>query len=290
MKKTKSSGSRYLLFSLPSIIVILAIMIFPVCYAIYYSFFQYKMGGTATFIGLKNYIKILTDSEFQEALLFSVIYTAITVSAQIILGMIIALLMDNIRKGRRVIATLIYLPYFIAGSICGIIFRWIFISNWGLVPQFLSSIGISAPSFFDNAGLSRMVGILAEIWQNTPFATIIFYAGLQSVPYELEEAAQLDGATEFQIFRNIKLPHLRHLFILVLTMRTMDSFRVYDRIAVMTAGGPGTATQTVSLYAYKYAFTKLRIGRGCAAGVLILLVMAIPIFILLKKMRSTEVD
>lgn len=293
MKKTQRTlhnKNKYLLFSAPSLLIMAVIMIFPVCYAIYYSFFNMKLGGTAQFVGLKNYLDIITDHEFLEALRFSLIYTVVTVACQVVFGMLIALLMDNISKGRKLISVLIYLPYFISASVSGIIFRWLFISNWGLVAQFLTQLGIASPSWFDSPVLSQIIVMAAEIWQNTPFAVIIFFAGLQSVSQEQMEAATLDGANAFQRFWHVKVPQLRHLLILVLAMRIMDAFRIYDRIATMTKGGPGTATQSVSLYAYKLAFTKLRVGKGCAAGVLILIAMAIPVFILLKKMRSEEAD
>lgn len=285
-----NNRNHYLLFSLPSLLVIAVIMIFPVCYAVYYSFFSMKLGGVAKYVGLKNYISILADPEFLRSLMFSLEFTIVTVTFQVIIGMCIALLMDNICKGRKLISVLIYLPYFISASVCGVIFRWLFISNWGLVAQFLQSVGIAAPSWFDNPTLSRIIVMVAEIWQNTPFAVIIFYAGLQSVSQDQLEAAGLDGASKFQQFWHVKVPHLRHLLTLVLVMRVMDSFRIYDRIATMTAGGPGTSTESVSMYAYKMAFTKLRVGNGCAAGVLILLVMVIPVVLLLKKMRSGETD
>lgn len=289
-QRTLHNRNKYLLFSAPSLLIMAAIMIFPVCYAVFYSFFNMKLGGTAKFTGLDNYIDIITDQEFLEALRFSLVYTVVTVACQVVFGMLIALLMDNISKGRKLISVLIYLPYFISASVSGIIFRWLFISNWGLVAQFLGQLGITAPSWFDSPILSQIIVMVAEVWQNTPFAVIIFFAGLQSVSQEQLEAATLDGANSFQRFWHVKIPQLRHLLILVLAMRIMDAFRIYDRIATMTKGGPGTSTQSVSLYAYKLAFTKLRVGKGCAAGVLILIAMAIPVFILLKKMRSEEAD
>lgn len=289
-QRTLHNKNKYLLFSTPSLLIMAVIMIFPVCYAVYYSFFSMKLGGIAKFVAFKNYTDILTDREFLEALRFSLLYTVVTVTFQVVLGMVVALLMDNITKWRKPISVLIYLPYFISASVSGIIFRWLFISNWGLVAQFLGQLGIPAPSWFDSPALSKVIVMAAEIWQNTPFAVIIFYAGLQSVSLEQLEAAKLDGANGFQRFWHVKVPHLRHLLILVLAMRIMDAFRIYDRIATMTKGGPGTSTQSVSLYAYKLAFTKLRVGKGCAAGVLILVAMAIPVFILLKMMRSEEAD
>ncbi|MPM25094.1 Trehalose transport system permease protein SugA [bioreactor metagenome] len=280
--------NRYLLFAAPSLIVMALIMIFPVCYSIYYSFFDYKLGTPATFSGFENYAYLLKNSEFWNAMGFSAGYTVVTVFFQVVLGMGIALLLDRITRGRKIISILIYLPYFIAASSAGIIFRWMCMSDWGLIDQVLSLVGISLPSWFDSPGLSRVIVCIAEIWQNTPFAIIVFFAGLQSVSADQMEAASIDGANAFRKFWSIKLPHLRHLITLVLTMRIMDAFRVYDRIVVLTAGGPGTSTQSISLFAYITAFTKLRIGRGSAIGVLILVALVIPVFILLKIMRSEE--
>lgn len=204
--RTLHNRNKYLLFSAPSLLIMAAIMIFPVCYAVFYSFFNLKLGGTAKFAGLDNYLDIITDKEFLEALRFSLIYTVVTVSCQVVFGMLIALLMDNISKGRKLISVLIYLPYFISASVSGIIFRWLFISNWGLVAQFLGKLGIAAPSWFDSPILSQVIVMLAEVWQNTPFAVIIFYAGLQSVSQEHLEAATLDGANAFQRFWRRSMP------------------------------------------------------------------------------------
>ena len=287
-QKLLLNKNKYLGFAAPSVLLMFVIMIFPVCYAFYYSFFDYKLGMTPEFVGLKNYITIIQDTDFTNAVGFSLAYTGVTLFFQVVFGMGIALLMDNIGRGRKVLSILLYLPYFISAAASGIMFRWILMSDWGLLSQLLGGIGINSPSWFDNPFWAKLAVILVEIWQNTPFAVIIFYAGLQAVPVDQFEAAGIDGAGAFRKFRHVTIPHLRHLLILVITMRYMDAFRMYDRIAVMTAGGPGHATESVSLYAYITAFTDLRLGKGCAAGVLILIMLAIPVFILLKLMRSEE--
>lgn len=289
-QKLLLNKNKYLGFAAPSVLMMLCIMIFPVCYAVYFSFFDYKLGVTPKFVGLTNYISILKDGEFLRALAFSLIFTIVTVGFQIVFGMAIALLMDNIGRGRKLLSILIYLPYFISATASGIIFRWILMSDWGLLSQMLRVVGSSSPSWFDNPMMAKIAVIMVEIWQNTPFAVIIFYAGLQALSKDQMEAASIDGAGPVRQFWHIKIPHLRHLLILVVTMRGMDAFRIYDRIAVMTNGGPGDATQTVSLYSYITAFTKLKVGRGSASGVLILLAMAVPIFLLLRLMRAKEAE
>lgn len=282
--------NKYLLFSLPSFILIFAIMLFPVGYGIYYSFTNYKLGRNASFVALANYAEVLGDKEFQNALLFSIIFTIIVVLCQFIFGLVIALLLDNIRHGKKPISIMIYLPYFITASAMGVIFRWIFMSNWGIADQLLGYLGIQAPGWLDSPFWARFVVILGEIFQNTPFAAIILYAGLQSMPMDQIEAARIDGANNWQLFFKIKLPNLRQLINIIFMMRTMDAFRLFDRINVTTGGGPGTSTETLAIYNYTTTFTKLRVGRGCAIGVLTLLILALMIKLIMRLMRTTEVD
>ncbi|MDO4273851.1 MAG: sugar ABC transporter permease [Eubacteriales bacterium] len=282
--------NKYLLFSLPSFILIFSIMLFPVGYGIYYSFTNYKLGKTASFVGLENYIDVLKDTEFINALVFSLLFTVIVVLCQFVFGLVIALLLDNIHHCKKPLSIMIYLPYFITASAMGVIFRWIFMSNWGIADQLLGYLGIQAPGWFDSPFWARFVVILGEVFQNTPFAAIILYAGLQSMPMDQIEAARIDGASNWQLFRRVKLPNLRQLIIIIFMMRTMDAFRLFDRINVTTGGGPGTSTETLAIYNYTTTFTKLRVGRGCAIGVVTLVILAVLIQIIMRIMRSTEVD
>lgn len=282
--------NKYLLFSLPSFLLIFAVMLFPVGYGIYYSFTDYKLGKSASFVGLKNYIEIFQDSEFIGALKFSILFTIIVVLLQFVIGLGIALLLDNIHHFKKPISIMIYLPYFITASAMGVIFRWIFMSNWGIADQLLGYIGVQAPGWLDSPFWARFVVVLGEIFQNTPFAVIILYAGLQSIPMDQVEAAKIDGATNWQLFTRVKLPNLRQLINIIFTMRTMDAFRLFDRINVTTGGGPGTSTETLAIYNYTATFTKLRVGRGCAVGVVTLIILAVLIQLIMRIMRTTEVD
>ena len=282
--------NKYLLFALPSFILIFAIMLFPVGYAVVYSFTDYRLGKEAGFIGLENYISVLQDSEFISALIFTIILTVTAVLCQFVFGMIIALLLDNIHHFKKPISIMIYIPYFITAAAMGVIFRWMFMSNWGIVDQLFGAVGISTPAWLDSPVWARIVVIIGEVFQNTPFAVIILYAGLQSMPSDQIEAARIDGANAWQLFTRIKLPNLRQLIIIIFMMRTMDAFRLFDRINVTTAGGPGISTETLAIYNYTTTFTKLRIGRGCAIGVITLIILAILIGIIMKALRAKEVD
>ena len=251
------------------------IMIFPVCYAVYYSFFSMKLGGIAKFVAFKNYTDILTDREFLEALRFSLLYTVVTVTFQVVLGMVVALLMDNITKWRKPISVLIYLPYFISASVSGIIFRWLFISNWGLVAQFLGQLGIPAPSWFDSPALSKVIVMAAEIWQNTPFAVIIFYAGLQSVSLEQLEAAKLDGAGSFRQFWSITLPMISPTIFYLIITRTMAVFKIFGSVSVFTMGTAINSNRSVVLEIYTTAFSKYEFGPASAMSMVLFAIIMV---------------
>ena len=283
-------NSKYLLFALPSFILIFTVMLFPVGYAIIYSFTDFRLGKSAKFIGLENYISIFQDSEFLSALGFTLILTLVAVLSQFVIGMILALLLDNIHHFKKPISIMIYVPYFITAAAMGVIFRWMFMSNWGIIDQICRMIGISTPGWLDSPFWSRVVIILGEVFQNTPFSVIILYAGLQSMPLDQIEAAKIDGANNWQLFTKIKLPNLRQLIIIIFMMRTMDAFRLFDRVNVTTGGGPGISTETLAIYNYTTTFTKLRVGRGCAIGVITLIILAVIINVIMKVLRVKEVD
>ncbi len=282
--------SKYLLFALPSFILIFTVMLFPVGYAIIYSFTDFRLGKSAKFIGLENYISIFQDSEFLSALGLTLILTLVAVLSQFVIGMILALLLDNIHHFKKPISIMIYIPYFITAAAMGVIFRWMFMSNWGIIDQICRMIGISTPGWLDSPFWSRVVIILGEVFQNTPFSVIILYAGLQSMPLDQIEAAKIDGANNWQLFTKIKLPNLRQLIIIIFMMRTMDAFRLFDRVNVTTGGGPGISTETLAIYNYTTTFTKLRVGRGCAIGVITLIILAVIINVIMKVLRVKEVD
>lgn len=284
------SRARYLWFAAPSFVIMSAVMLFPLGYALFNSFFAYTLGGPRTFVGLGNYLITIQSGAFWHSVTVSVLFTAFSVAFQFALGMYLALLLDKVLRGRRLLSTMLYLPYVITASAAGVIFRWMLMPEWGVLNQLLERIGLTAPNWFDDGFWALVAVIGAEVWQNTPFVVIILFAGLQSVSDEQVEAALIDGASPWGVFRNVKLPHLRHLILLVLMMRTMDTWRLFDRIYVMTGGGPGDATETMVLFNFRTSFRLLQVGQGLAVGFLTLLILLIPIGMYLRAMRSTEVD
>ncbi|MGC3953899.1 MAG: sugar ABC transporter permease [Propionicimonas sp.] len=288
--RTGWSRARYLWFAAPSFVIMSVVMLFPLGYALFNSFFSYTLGGPRTFVGLGNYLTTIASGAFWHSVTVSVLFTLVSVALQFALGMYLALLLDKVLRGRRVLSTLLYLPYVITASAAGVIFRWMLMPEWGILNQLIEGLGLTAPNWFDDGFWALVAVIGAEVWQNTPFVVIILFAGLQSVSDEQVEAALIDGASPWGVFRNVKLPHLRHLILLVLMMRTMDTWRLFDRIYVMTGGGPGDATETMVLFNFRTSFRLLQVGQGLAVGFLTLVILLIPIGMYLRAMRSAEVD
>jgi multiple sugar transport system permease protein len=281
---------QYLYFTLPSFILMAAVLLYPLGYAVFNSFYSSNMGAVTRFVGMGNYFRVLADPGFYHSLGLSVLFTVSVVCLEFILGLLIAILLDQINFGKKLISVTLYIPFIITAAAAGVIFRWMIMPQWGIINQILAGINIAAPNWFDSPFWAMLAVIAAEIWQNTPFVIIILYSGLQSIPKEQVEAAGIDGASGGQVFWNVVIPNLRHLILLVLMMRTMDAWRLFDRIYAMTQGGPGDATETMVLYNFRMSFKLLRVGEGLAVGVLTLLFLCLPIYLYLKGMRSQEVD
>lgn len=258
-------------FAIPSLVILALILFYPLGYAIYLSFFRYSLGEVPIFTGLGNYVRLFGEADFLNATSTSAVFTGIVVGVQLVLGLIIALLLDNIARGRKLFTLLLFLPIVVTPSAAGLILKWMFVPDWGMVNYFLRLLNLPQPNWFDSPFPAFVAVVLSDVWQYTPFVIIVMFAGLQSIPEDLLEAAKIDGATGFRTLFAIILPILRPLILFVVMMRTMDAWRIFDKIFVITGGGPGTATETLTLYNYRVTFRLLRIGTGSAIGVWTLL-------------------
>jgi multiple sugar transport system permease protein len=259
--------------------VVLGVTLFyPLFYSLKLSFYNYYLPvPQQTFLGLENYSYILFDSTFWTALWVTIKFTVAAVSMEFILGCAIALLLDSQIPCRKLVNMVVLLPMTITPAVGGLLMRWMFESNWGLVNYFLSLVGIPGPGWTGDPHWALWSVIFADMWQNTPFVILVIYAGLQSIPLEPVEAAMVDGASRSQTLFQVIFPMLRPLILFVIIIRSMDAFRMFDQVFVMTGGGPGTATQTLTFYNYIMAFRMLRIGRASALGVITLLMLSVII-------------
>ncbi len=267
-----------LIFLVPSMTVLAVILFYPLAYSLGLSFYNYYLPvPRTTFVGLDNFRFILGDDAFWEALGVTARFTGAAVAIEVVLGIAVALLLDSRIPCRRFVNTVVLLPMAITPAVAGLLMRWMFESNWGLVNYFLGLVGVQGPGWTGDPVWALWSIVLADVWQNTPFVILVVYAGLQSVPVEPLEAAMVDGASRAQTLAHVVFPFLRPLVLFVLIIRSMDAFRIFDQVFVMTGGGPGTTTQTITFYNYVMAFRQLRMGRASALGVITLLILSLVI-------------
>jgi ABC-type sugar transport system permease subunit len=267
-----------LIFLVPSMTVLAVLLVYPLAYSLGLSFYNYYLPvPRTTFIGLDNFRFILADDAFWEALGVTARFTGAAVAIEVVLGIAVALLLDARIPCRRFVNTVVLLPMAITPAVAGLLMRWMFESNWGLVNYFLGLVGVRGPGWTGDPAWALWSIIFSDVWQNTPFVVLVVYAGLQSVPVEPLEAAMVDGASRAQTLAHVVFPFLRPLVLFVLIIRSMDAFRIFDQVFVMTGGGPGTTTQTITFYNYVMAFRQLRMGRASALGVITLLILSLVI-------------
>ncbi len=277
------------LFLVPSGLVLTLVLLYPLGYAIYLSFFNYYLGaGERTFIGLGNYTALLGDERFWSSLWKTLIIVGSAVSLEFVVGLAVAFGLYKLTFGVRMFNLLLFLPHIITPVVAALFLRWVFMGRWGLIDGLLISFNIFPPDWLGSPGWARLTVVLADAWQFTPFMILVLYAGLNTVDQNQIESAKMDGAGNWTILTRIMLPALRPLIVFVLAIRTMDAFRFFDSIYVLTAGGPGTATETITIYTYALAFRLLEVGKGSALGVLTLLIVAALVALLILIVYRRE--
>jgi multiple sugar transport system permease protein len=277
------------LFLVPSALVLAAVMLYPLCYAIYLSLFNYDLGnGTRDWIGFGNYTALLVDQRFWDTLNRTAMIVLAAVGLEFCLGLLVAYGLYRLTFGVRTLNLLLFLPSIVTPVVAALFLRWIFAGRWGLLSATLISFGIFPPDFLGSPGWARATVVLADSWQFTPFMILVLYAGLNTVDQSQIEAAQIDGAGVWMLLFRIMLPSIRPLIVFVLAIRLMDAFRFFDTIYVLTSGGPGTATETITIYTYALAFRLLQIGKASALGVLTLLFVATMIAVMIRLVYRRE--
>lgn len=259
-------------FLLPSILILAFTSLYPICYSIYYSFFNWRWGNEKDFVGISNYIFLLTDKDFWIIIKNTFVFAFFACLIEIILGVLLAIYIDRIKYGSTIIRTLLLIPLMISGISVTMLFKVILDNMFGIVPYFLSFIGIKS-NFFGSydAAMPTIIGL--DVWWQTSFVFIIILAGFQSIPSEPIEAAKMDGASEWEITRYIRLPMIRSLLFLVLIFRSIDTLKVFDIIWGTTGGGPGLATEALQTYAYRVAYSFLEMSKSMTVMVLFSIVV-----------------
>jgi ABC-type sugar transport system permease subunit len=266
-------------FVLPALGAVVLIALFPLAWTVWESLHLHDLRMPwrgRPFVGLDNYAEALTGGRFWAALGHTALFTVATVTLELLLGLFLALSLHKAYRGRGLVRTVVLLPWAIPTVVAALLWAFLFDSQAGIVNAVLIDTGAMSEAnpfvWFTHSAAAWVPVVLADVWKMTPFVTLLLLAGLQNIDGALYEAASLDGASPWQQFVHITLPLLKPALVVVLIFRTLDAFRVFDLVYVLTGGGPGTATEPVTLYAFTTLLNHLRFGYGSALSVLIFLV------------------
>ena len=290
----KNSQRLALFFLLPSFFFVALFSIFPIVESLRLSF--YRMILTLPWLGQKmvgweNYRDLLTDPVALASIRTTVIFIAVTIPLELLVGLGIALVLNEMFRGRGLLRAVVLIPWAVPTVVASQMWRFIFNDRYGLVNFMLFGADTSrywAPLAHPHFALAAIM--VAEIWKTTPFAALIILAGLQSIPDDLYEAASVDGATPWQKFRHLTLPLLKPALLLAVLFRTIDALRVFDLVFVMTKGGPADATNVLQFYGYKKTFSEGMIGYGSAIAVTVFFMSLVLALAYLRAFKITRLQ
>ena len=281
---------HYLIFLGPTLLILVAMLAFPTAYVLITSFRDYNLTDPAAgnpFVGFKNYKELLSDPAFFAALWKSVLFTVGSVALSFGLGMAIALLLNRRDVwGTGLTRTVILVPLILTPLVIGATYRFMLERDNGIINEILALVGIDRIPFLASPTWAMISVILVDVWQWTPFAVLVLLAGLESLDEAPFEAARMDGASKLEEFWHITLPLLAPVIAVVLLIRTMDAFREFDKIFIMTGGGPGTATQTLPIFLYRAGFQDFNMGFSAATGVVMLIIVTVVSSLYVRRIHS----
>lgn len=293
------------LLLLPALAIIVFLTIYPLINVFRLSFFEYNyLRGTPKFVGLANYMRLFSDRFFVDGLRNTFVFSISATILEVLLGLGLAVLFNREFRGRKVLLPLVVLPMMLSTMVVCAIWRAMYHYDYRIINHFFNYFTPIVNWFRRLLGLPSLAGImvrwlfdsrlalwsvvLVDIWQYTPMAFLILLAGLQSIPKDLYEAARVDGAGEVRLFRHVTLPLLRKHLFLALLFRSIDTFKIFDKVYALTGGGPGSSTETISLYIYREGFKCFNMGKASAAAVVMFVAVAIVTVFYIRQVLWRE--
>jgi multiple sugar transport system permease protein len=284
-KKRMKDLGHYLLLA-PAMLILLALVAYPLVFSFSKSLTDYNLGIPGErFIGLDNYAAALKDVDFLNSLAVSVQIAVAATTIELVLGFATALLLQREFFGKRLLTVLIVMPMMVTPVVVGIVWLLMFQPGFSVVNGLLMMIGVTGPIWLQNIWTARMAVVVADVWQWTPFFTLILLAGLLSVSPEIIEASKVDGASDWQSFWYIKLPMLSSLILVVVLIRLIDAFKTFDSVFIMTSGGPGRATEVLSLHIYRQGLPFMNVGYAAAMSYIFLIILTIGTTLMIRRLQ-----
>ncbi|MDD4368148.1 MAG: sugar ABC transporter permease [Oscillospiraceae bacterium] len=285
MKQEKRATAFAYSMALPALVVLAGLSVYPLLYILLYSFTDYTLLAreAPAWVGGANYAEILQDPYFQQALLNTVKFAFGAVLLETGLGLLMALQVIRMKSGQQLLRTLLLLPTLLPGVTVALTWQIMFSNNNGILNQLLAWLQLPAVNWLQDPGTAFYAILAIDVWQYAPFAFLLIYAALQTVPASQYEAACLDGAGNWDQFRYITLPNIQPALLLTALLRTIDSFRLFDKVNILTRGGPANTTATITQYIYQNGVRSLKIGYGGAASVIMTVLVLLLSLVYIRK-------
>lgn len=277
-KSRTTKRNTALALIVPATIILAVINLYPFFYALNLSFHRWNMARPARgyeFVGLANYAAAFSDPRFLNSISRTVIFVVCAVSIEFLLGFGVAFVLNTNLKGMDLIRKIVIVPVMVMPIVASLIWFYMFNQRYGIVNWALGLVGIPPQAWLTSKTLAMPSLIIADVWQWTPFMMLVILAGLRALPEYVYEAAQIDGLSRWQTFRRVTLPLLTPTILIIVLLRIMDAFKLFDLVYTMTTGGPAGSTETLSYYIYIQAFQFFELGYAAALAILMLILIII---------------
>ena len=280
----KSERAFWLFLLMPALIILIAVFIYPLLYSIYLSLTSYNLIMPPRFVGLRNYIKILSDPQVLSSIQVTLVFTFWALALELIIGFAIALILHDLKVLRVFFRTVSAIPLMMTPVVIGVVWRVMGNYDYGVLNYLLGIIGVDKLGWVINADLAMAFLIVADVWHTTGFVVLALSAGLAQLPQEMYEAAKVDGANFFHQLRFLTIPLLTPVFIVVIIFRLYNLIRMFDKAMSLTNGGPGHATTTMSFYIYGRMFDGWQVGYSSAVAILLMAITMIFCIYFIRRM------
>lgn len=270
MKKNLKNSETLFSYGMtaPTILVLLVMTVYPMIFTGLYSLTDYNyLKGSRNFIGLKNFSDLFLNQYFRQAVGNTLLFTVCAVILEIGLGLLIAVFVKSLRHGQKVMRTLLLLPYLLPAVTVSLIWQMMLSPNYGILTHVISALGLPVYNWFHDIHTAFATVLLIDVWQNVPFVFLLVYAQLQSVPEAQYESASIDGANGFQKFFYITLPNIAGGLSICIMLRIIDTFRLFEKVNILTGGGPAGTTATITQFMYTYGVKSLKFGFASACAI-----------------------
>ncbi|MCB0199610.1 MAG: sugar ABC transporter permease [Anaerolineae bacterium] len=286
--RTRETAIAFL-FILPSLIGFTLFYAIPAVRGVLISFTDWDLLTPARSVGLENYARLLKDPNFWNSLKVTIYYVLLNIPLQTLLALVIAVMMSRLTKS-IIIRAIIILPWLMPAVVVGLLWLWLMDPTIGIINEALRAVGIGTVPFLNLPKFAMPSIALINIWQYVGYTALLIFAGLQAIPGSVYEAAQIDGASESQMFWRVTIPLLRPVLVFVLVTSIIGSFQIFDTVAITTKGGPVNATKVLNYYIYEQAFTRFNMGYATAISMVLFLILIFVSMAQMRLMRAGESD